>query len=63
MAAPALSPAAVDATHPPDPQTWDHVVRAAGHMGHASAALKLLLATREHAHDPELLWINLLERG
>jgi len=53
MAAPA--PAAVDALHAPDPQTWDHVVRAAAHCGQLEAAAVLMRLCREHAHDPELL--------
>ena len=35
--------------------TWDHVVRAAAHCGQLEAAALLMRATREHAHDPELL--------
>jgi ankyrin repeat protein len=54
MAAPAAL-AAVDALHAPDPQTWDHVVRAAAHCGQLEAAAVLMRLCREHAHDPELL--------
>jgi hypothetical protein len=39
----------------PDPQTWDHVVRAAAHCGQLEAAAVLMRLCREHAHDPELL--------
>jgi hypothetical protein len=39
----------------PDPQTWDHVVRAAAHSGQLEAAVLLMRLSREHAHDPELL--------
>ena len=39
----------------PDPQTWDHVVRAAAQCGQLEAAALLMRLTREHAHDPELL--------
>jgi len=63
MAAPALSPAAVDATQSPDPQTWDHVVRAVAHCGQLEAAAALMRLEREHAHDPELLWITRAVRG
>ena len=66
MAAPAATNtclAATDATRPLDLATWDQVVRAAGHTGHAGAAVRLLLATREHAHDAELLWITRAVRG
>jgi ankyrin repeat protein len=56
MAAPAPAPAPdVDALHAPDPQTWDHVVRAAAHCGQLEAAALLMRLCREHAHDPELL--------
>ena len=51
----ASAPAAVDALHAPDPQTWDHVVRAAAHCGQLEAAAVLMRLCREHAHDPELL--------
>jgi hypothetical protein len=64
MAAPATTClAATNATHPLDLATWDQVVRAAGHTGHAGAAERLLLATREHAHDAELVWITRAVRG
>jgi ankyrin repeat protein len=65
MATPAATTclAATNATRPLDPATWDQVVRAAGHTGHAGAAVRLLLATREHAHDAELLWITRAVRG
>jgi hypothetical protein len=65
MAAPTTATclAAVDATRPLDLATWDQVVRAAGHTGHVGAAVRLLLATREHAHDAELLWITRAVRG
>jgi hypothetical protein len=65
MAAPATATclAAVDATRPLDLATWDQVVRAAGHTGHIGAAVRLLLVTREHAHDAELLWITRAVRG
>jgi ankyrin repeat protein len=43
------------AAHAPDPQTWDHVVRAAAHCGQLEAAAVLMRLCREHAHDPELL--------
>ena len=54
MAAPA-APAHVDAAHAPDPQTWDHVVRAVVHSEQLEAAALLMRLAREHAHDPELL--------
>jgi ankyrin repeat protein len=60
---PATCLASTDAIHPLDLATWDQVVRAAGHTGHVGAAVRLLLATREHAHDPELLWITRAVRG
>ena len=43
------------ARYVPDPQTWDHVVRAAAHCGQLEAAAVLMRLCREHAHDPELL--------
>jgi ankyrin repeat protein len=64
MAAPAPAAlAAVNAARPLDLATWDQVVRAAGHTGHTGAAVRLQLATREHAHDAELLWITRAVRG
>ena len=42
----------------PDADTWDHVVRAVAHTRHAGAAAVLMRATREHAHDAELLWLT-----
>ena len=42
----------------PDADTWDHVVRAVGHMGYAGACALLMRATRAHAHDAELLWLT-----
>ena len=55
--APADAPAAADgaAAYAPDADTWDHVVRAAAHCDQLEAAALLMRATREHAHDPELL--------
>ena len=47
----------------PTADTWDHVVRAVGHMGYAGAAAALMRATREHAHDAELLWLTRAVRG
>ena len=49
------APAAGSAAYAPDADTWDHVVRAAAHCGQLQAAALLMRATREHAHDPELL--------
>ena len=47
----------------PSADTWDHVVRAVGHTRHAGAAAALMRATREHAHDAELLWLTRAVRG
>jgi hypothetical protein len=44
-------------------QTWDHVVRATAHCGQIEAAAALMRLEREHAHDPELLWITRAVRG
>ena len=54
MAAAAPAPDA-PAHDSPSADTWDHVVRAAAHCGQLEAAALLMRATREHAHDPELL--------
>ena len=47
----------------PSADTWDHVVRAVAHTGHAGAAAALMRATRDHAHDAELLWLTRAVRG
>ena len=47
----------------PDADTWDHFVRAVAHTRHAGAAAALMRATREHAHDAELLWLTRAVRG
>ena len=47
----------------PTADTWDHVVRAVAHMGYAGAAAALMRATRDHAHDAELLWLTRAVRG
>ena len=47
----------------PSADTWDHVVRAVAHMRHAGAAAALMRATRDHAHDAELLWLTRAVRG
>ena len=47
----------------PTADTWDHVVRAVAHTRHAGAAAALMRATRDHAHDAELLWLTRAVRG
>ena len=47
----------------PSAQTWDHVVRAVAHCGQLEAAALLMRATREHAHDEELLGRTRIVRG
>ena len=54
---------AAPADYAPDADTWDHVVRAVAHTRHAGAAAALMRATREHAHDAELLWLTRAVRG
>ena len=44
-------------------QTWDVVVRAVAHSGFLPQAAKLMLASREHRHDPELLGATRCVRG
>ena len=62
MAAPA-APAPSTNEYAPTADTWDHVVRAVGHTRHLGAAAALMCATREHAHDAELLWLTRAVRG
>ena len=47
----------------PTADTWDHVVRAVAHTDHLGAAAALMRATRDHAHDAELLWLTRAVRG
>ena len=57
MADDSAAPATL-ADYTPSADTWDHVVRAVAHTRHAGAAAVLMRATREHAHDAELLWLT-----
>ena len=57
------APATALADYAPSADTWDHVVRAVAHTDHLGAAAALMRATREHAHDAELLWLTRAVRG
>ena len=57
------APSTPTTDYTPSADTWDHVVRAVAHTRHAGAAAALMRATREHAHDAELLWLTRAVRG
>ena len=57
------APSAASTDYAPTADTWDHVVRAVAHTRHAGAAAALMRATRDHAHDAELLWLTRAVRG
>jgi len=63
MAAPAPTAAPPPLVFDPAADTLDHVVRALAHSDFLPEALRLMLASPEHLHDPELLYRTRGVRG